>query len=446
VSTLTEGPRRAAPLRLLVVAAATFAAALGLFALLSGAGGDARPRPLGALTFSVSAPGGSTDARITRLQALLRAEPSEVDALSTLAGAYLQKVRETADPAYYDRAATALRRALALRPADAGALTERGALELSRHDFRAALADARRVRALAPEVNKPFGVLVDALVELGRYREAGRALQDMVDRKPNLDAYARVSYFRELHGDLRGAASALRLAVAAGGDVPENAAYVQTLSGDLELVRGRPGRAVLAYRAALADLPRYAPAVFGLARADAARGRAPRAIRRLHALVARLPLPAYVVALGETELAAGRPVAARRDLALIGAQERLLRAAGVNTDVELALYEADHGSARRAVALARRAWAQAPSVRSADALGWSLSRAGHPREGLAWGRRALRLGSHDPSFLYHAGATAAAAGERRAASAWLGRLVRQAPRFSPLYGPRAARLLARVGG
>jgi len=36
-----------------------------------------------------------------------------VDALSTLAGAYLQKVRETADAAYYTRAGLALRRALA---------------------------------------------------------------------------------------------------------------------------------------------------------------------------------------------------------------------------------------------------------------------------------------------------------------------------------------------
>src|SRR5207247_8470198 len=153
-----------------------------------------------------------------------------VDALSTLAAAYLQKVRETADTTYYTRADLALRRALATRPDDAGALTERGALELSRHDFRAALADARRVRALAPEVNKPFGVLVDALVELGRYGAAGHALQAMVDRRPHLDAYARVSYLRELPGDLPGAASALRLAVASGGDVPENAAYVQALS------------------------------------------------------------------------------------------------------------------------------------------------------------------------------------------------------------------------
>ena len=437
-----EGPRhRAAPL---VVAAGAFAVALAVLVLANRGGAAPRPSSLSALSFSVSAPGLSTDARIARLQRLVRAQPRSVDGLSTLAGAYLQKVRETADPAYYLRASLALRRALTLRPDDPGALTERGALELSRHDFRAALSDALRVRALAPEVNKPFGVLVDALVELGRYGAAGRALQEMVDRRPDLAAYARVSYFRELHGDLAGAASALRLAIAAGGDVPENAAYVQALAGDLDLVRGEPVAAARAYREALAQLPHYGPALYGLARTEAARGRLGRAIAQLRALTARLPLPAYVVALGDFELAAGRGAAARRDLALVGAEIRLLRVAGVNTDVDLALYEADHGSPRRGVVLARRSWAQAPSVRSADALGWALTRAGRPRSGLAFQRRALALGSRDPSFLYHAGSAAAAAGESDAARAWLTRLVRQAPRFSPLYGPRAARLLERV--
>ena len=422
-------------MRILVAAGVAFVAALAAFAALHRSGGEAAvPSP------PVVARGASTDARIAQLAAA----PASPDTLSGLAGAYLQKARETADPAYYARAGAAVRRALVLSPADPGALTARGTLELARHDFRAALGDARRARALAPEVVKPCGVLVDAHVELGRYDEAGRVLQAMIDRKPNLDAYARVSYFRELHGDLRGAASALRLAISAGGDVPENAAYVRSLLGDLELVRGRVAAARRAYRGALAELPRFAPAEYGLARADAASGLLPRAIARLRALVVRLPLPAYVTALGDAELAAGRGASARRDLALIGAQERLLRAAGINTDVELALYEADHGSPRRGVVLGRRAWAQAPSVRSADALGWALTRAGDPRAGLRWARRALALGSRDPSFLYHAGSAAAAAGSRGLARMWLGRLVRQAPRFSPLYGPRAALLLERV--
>ena len=51
-------------------------------------------------------------------------------------------------------------------------------------------------------------------------------------------------------------------------------------------------------------------------------------------------------------------------------------------------------------------------MRSADALGWALTRSGDPRGGLRWARRALRLGSLDPTFRFHAGAAALAAGRR----------------------------------
>jgi hypothetical protein len=146
---------------------------------------------------------------------------------------------------------------------------------------------------------------------------------------------------------------------------------------------------------------------------DAVRGDLRRAIARWRRVVARLPLPEYVIGLGETELAAGRRAAGLRDLALVHIQERLLAAAGVNTDVELALFEADHGSRARAVRLARAAWANAPSVRSADALGWALARSGRAREGLRWAHRALRLHSVDPVLRYHAGMIARGAERRR---------------------------------
>src|SRR5204863_1802063 len=110
-------------------------------------------------------------------------------------------------------------------------------------------------------------------------------------------------------------------------------------------------------------------------------------------VVERLPLPEYVIALGESEQAAGLHRRARSDLALVGAERRLLAANGVNTDTEIAVFEADHGSPARAVSLARKAWSRAPSVRSADALGWALTAAGRPRLGLVWAHRALRLGS-----------------------------------------------------
>ena len=74
------------------------------------------------------------------------------------------------------------------------------------------------------------------------------------------------------------------------------------------------------------------------------------------------------------------------------------------------MFEADHGSPRRALALARRAWRAAPGLRAADALGWALTRAGRPAAGLRWARPRAALGSRDPIFRYHAGIAALAAG------------------------------------
>jgi tetratricopeptide (TPR) repeat protein len=396
-----------------------------------GAGGAAGSR----------AAGRSTDDRIRSLQEAVRERRDDPRGYAALAGAYLQKARETADPAWYGKAGALLRRALRIDPRSADALVALGTLDLARHDFRAGLRHGLAARRAAPELVAPYGVIVDGLVELGRYDAAARALQRMVDLKPNLASYARVSYFRELHGDLDGALRAMKLAVAAGGEAPENVAYVQSLLGGLEYQRGNLPAARRAYLEALERFPGHAPSTAGLARVEAADSDLRGAIRRWRGLVARLPLPEYVIGLGEAELAAGRRADAKRDLALVRAEQRLLAAGGVNTDAEIALFEADHGSPHRAVVLGRRALRAAPSVRSEDALAWALTSAGRPEEGLAQARRALRLGWRDPLVLYHAGMTARAAGEPALARRWLSAALERNPRFSPLYGPRAERAL-----
>ena len=341
----------------------------------------------------------------------------------------MQRLRETGDAGLYVRADRAFSAAARRDPRSLDATVGLGTLALARHDFRGALKLGRRAQALAPSSFAPYAVLVDAQVELGRFAAAGRTLQQMVDFKPGLASYARVSYLRELRGDIPGALAAMKLAEAAAPGPGENRSYVQALIGQLEFQRGRLVAAARSYRDALAGLGTYAAADAGLARVDAARGRYGPAIDRLRGVVARLPLPEYLILLGETELAAGRRAAAERDFGVVRAQQRLLGASGVNSDAEVAVFEADHGSRGRAVALARRAYAAAPGVRAADALGWALTRAGRPGEGLAYARRALRLGSRDPLLLYHAGVSAKAAGRPELARRYLSRALGANPRL-----------------
>jgi tetratricopeptide (TPR) repeat protein len=388
--------------RALLAPLLAFAAGLLAFTLIS-RGGPSVPDAPAAVEVAPQLTGTSAD--IPKLQRAVRAEPARADLRVSLASAYLQRVRETGDPGFYSRADGVLAPVLRSHPHDADALTTAGLIALARHDFRGALVFGQRARAAQPDLVDVSAVLVDAEVELGSYGAAERELQSMVDRKPNLAAYARVSYFRELHGDLVGAVDAMKLAVAAGGPALENVAYVSALLGELERQRGHRQAARLAFRRALASVPGYPAAEQGMARLDGS-------IERRRRIVEKLPLPEYVIGLGEAELAAGRVADGRRDLALVGAEEKLLRAAGVDTDVELAVFEADHGSTARGVELARRAWAASPSVRAADSLGWALTRDGDPAAGLRWAHRALKLGSQDPLFRAHAGLSALAAGRR----------------------------------
>jgi tetratricopeptide (TPR) repeat protein len=437
----------------LATAVAVFVVALVVFMLVNRPPASSPDAESGAAP--AASPGASTEARIRGLEAVLQRGGAGAQAYADLGSALLQRLRETGDPGLYTRADMAFAEALERDPRNLDATVGQGMLALSRHDFQAALRHGREARRLNPLSFAPFAVLVDARVELGRYPAARRTLERMIDFKPGLASYARVSYFRELHGDLAGAVEAMRLAAAATPAAGENRSYVQTLLGNLERERGRRGAAEASYRMALVSFPGYAPAQAGLAQLDAARGRFEPAIDRLRAVVARLPLPEYVVALGETELAAARNAAARgdsevaarlrsaarSDFELVRAEQRLLGASGVNTDAEIAVFEADHGDGQRSVRLGRRGYAAAPSVRSADALGWALTRAGRPRAGLAYARRALRLGSRDAMFLYHAGIAARAAGERREAIGHLSRALAANPRFSPLHAPAARRAL-----
>jgi tetratricopeptide (TPR) repeat protein len=426
-----------------VTPALVFVAILGVLALVNRTSAPAEDEQAG--TSLVSQPASlDTRGRIEQLQAAVRSGSGDPPAYAALGDAYYQRARETGDPSYYSRAGRAFAAAVAGDPGNVAAATGQATLALARHDFRAGLALAQRARDLAPQLAAPYVPLADAQIELGRYVAAGRTLDRLAGLKPTLSAYARISYFRELHGDLRGATSAMRLAVSAGAGGPEGQAYVQALLGKLQSDRGRYSAAEHAYRQALAIDPGYPLAAAGLAGVEAARGDLAAASERYRHVVERLPMPEYAIALGEAEQAAGMDAAAGRDYALVEAEAKLLRSGGVNTDVDLALFEANHGDPARAVALGRRAWRQAPSVRSADAYSWALHRAGRAGPAARLSAEAMRLGSRDPSFLYHAGMIALSSHRDGEAQRLLSRLRAQSPAFSPLYGPRAARALERL--
>lgn len=436
-------PRR---LLWLLAPVAAFAATLALLNAVQGGGGAAPPPPAvfdrpGPASVDVP-PNASTAETIAATRAAIEDEPGDAALHATLGDLYYQRGRETANALWNEKAYDAYGRALELDPESAQATNGLGTLALAKHDFAGGLRYAQQALALAPESVRPYSAIVDGQVELGRYADAKRSLERMVSLKPNLASYARISYFRELQGDLSGALQAMRLAVSAGGGSAENVAYVETLLGNLEFQVGHIARAGEAYRTALARVPEYLPAQAGLATVQAANGDLDGAIERYEVVVRKSAVHEYHLLLLEAKLAAGRAAGARAEIAAIRENQALERSRGVNTDAELAIFEADHGSAARAVELGRSAVQAAPSVSSADAYSWALTSAGRGEQALHWAKQALRTGWRDPLARYHAGMAAKLAGNDALARKWLTQALALNPDFSPLHAPRAERALA----
>lgn len=385
---------------------------------------------------------GNTQALIGRLQARLRVDSRNARASAQLGLAYQQRARETGDPADYPRSETALRGALAIAPRDPEATGGLASLALARHQFRKALALGRRARALAPFSATPYGIVGDALIELGRYREAFAAFDRMVSLKPGLGGYSRISYARELLGDTPGAIEAMELAVDAARPQAEPTAWARVQLGKLHFARGRLDASERNYRAALASFPGYVYGLDALAHVEAARGRLGRAIELERAAVERIPLPQFAAALGDFYRVVGRTREAREQYELVGVIERLLIANGVETDLEIAQFNLDHGiRVRQSLERARRAHAARPSIEADDVLAWALERNGRCGEALRYSKRALRLGTLDALKFFHRGMIERCLGRHGEARRWFARALRANSHFSLIWSPVARRAL-----
>ena len=385
----------------------------------------------------------SLDRSIEALQERVKSVPEDGHGWASLGLAYVRQARITADPRYYPRADGALRRSLRILPGNPDALLGLAALAAAEHDFEAALTLGTRVRDLNPYDANAHGIVGDALVELGRYGKGFASFQTMVDTRPDTASFARVSYARELFGDLPGAVRAMQRARTYAG-TPADAAWSSYHLGLLYLNQGRLARASEMFRDGAGLDPSSVQPLLGLSTAALARNDLPEAVRLMEDVVGRSPTPEFAIALGDLSTLAGDAAAATDsyDLARVGLE--LLESSGVNVDLETALFEADHGDPARALAAAEAAWAERRSIQAADAMAWALHANARDDEAARYAQRARSLGTREGLFLYHAGVIELARDDHQAARSLLRRALAVDPWFS-ILGPQDARRLLRSG-
>jgi tetratricopeptide (TPR) repeat protein len=414
-------------------------AGLGVFRQLRA---DARgPVPSTSALDAPIVPGATLDQTIASLQAHLAAAPDDAHGFAELGLAYSAQATRTGDPTYYPKAEQALQTSLSIQPDDnPDALIGMGVVANAKHDFADGVRYGRQALALEPDAAHILGVIGDGQLELGRYPQAFATFQRMVRMRPDIASYARISYARELRGNTAGARSAMQRALRAAGS-PDDAAWVSYQLGGLYLRSGCVGRAAHAFRQSEALSPTYVPPHAGLARIAWERGDVDGAIRGYRWVVARLPLPEHVIALGDLYTIAGRSRQADDAYALARTEATLFRANGVNVDVELALFEADHGDATTALADAKAGWMARHSINAADAIAWASYRSGRYRSAARYERSALHLSTRDALYRYHAGMIDLRLGAGGAARRNLTIALAIDPDFSILYAARAQRSL-----
>ncbi len=418
--------------------AAAVVAAVAVVSFLSRDGGGESAAP-------VAARSDSTDAVISALERRVEEAPEDADSRVMLANAYLQKARENGDPSLYTRAGEELDRAEESGPPSADLLATRGILALARHEFAAALEFGERAVEMEPGRARFHGVVGDARIELGRYEEAVGSYQTMVGLRPDFESYNRVAHARELHGDPEGAALALEDALAAGSPSPENVAWTHVQLGNLRFTTQDLDDAEDEYERSLRTLPRYPLALAGKGRVAAARGDLGRAAELHRSAFEGAPLSEHAIALGDVYAEMGREEKADEQYEVVRAMDRLFRANGVNTDLEISLFLADH-DIRLADSLgkARSAYEARPSIHAADALAWTLYKSGQYEEARRYSDEALRLGTRDPVKLFHAGMISKKLGRSEEAERHLREAVELNPRFSVLHADTAAAALGEL--
>lgn len=381
---------------------------------------------------------GYADGIISKMQKRVETNPNDYAAWASLGISYQQKARETNDPGYYSEAEKALRKSLQTKPDEYDALAGMGALNLSRHNFKEAEDWGVQATKLLPQRAYAYGVIGDAQIELGNYDLAVNTFQKMVDLRPDISSYSRVSYARELYGDVPGAIDAMHSAVTAGGPATENTAWARVQLGTLYFNSNNLPEAEKMYNEALASYPNYLHAQAGLAQVKWAQGNTGEAIKLYKQSVAGVPLPQYVTTLGDIYASTGDAKSAKGQYDLVSYIYTLFEKNGVNVNMEKASFLADHDlDLADALQKAEAAGQERNDVHTLDTLAWARYKNGRYSEALKAEKDAMRLGTKNPLFYYHLGMIQSKLGQTAEARKSVQQALGINPHFSPLYSAQA---------
>lgn len=351
--------------------------------------------------------GMSTDERISMYSLMAKTKPGELHYQVLLAGAYIQKTRETTDYSYLDRAAGILDNVISADNTHYEARRLLIETQLERHMFAKAAESSRRLIKMDGADPWNWGTLGDALTEMGEYNDAADAYQKMVTLRPDLASYNRAAHFHFLFNDVPGAIAIMKKAIESGSSSPENVAWCLVDLGNIYFKTGQFKEAADSFVNAQRTFRGYHSAYAGMAKTMAATGDVKGAIENYKRAQEITPLPDYASALYDLYKQSGQPPLAQKQMDLLDAIDRVSRGTGETANRNLVFAFADHDiKLDRALSLAKGELEFRRDIYSYDALAWALYKNHQYAEAQQYIEKAMALKTPEPLFHQHAEAIA----------------------------------------
>jgi tetratricopeptide (TPR) repeat protein len=380
---------------------------------------------------------------MAQAQRLIEKNPKNYEAFNALALEQSRRARETSDVKFYAAAEESLKKSFAISPDNFDGKRIEVWLLLGKHEFAAAREETLKLNRRMPDDVMVYGFLTDANAELGNYDEAEKSAQLMLDLRPgNSPGVARAAYLRELFGDVDGALELMNMALqSTSPGEAEDAAWILSQIGHLELSVGRIADAETSLEQALARFPGYHYALGNLAKVRIVQKRYDEAVELLRQRYQAAPHAENLYDLAEALQSAGRTEEAKRAFGEFEAKSLLESDRGDNSNRELIFYYTDYAhQPHKALEVARKEFARRHDVYTLDAYAWALHVNGEDQEARRQIEAALRAGIRDAKLIRHAGEIALAMGYRSAAQKYL----RQAADLNAIDSDLARTALAQL--
>jgi tetratricopeptide (TPR) repeat protein len=371
---------------------------------------------------SVAAPGKTNlspaENEIAQARKAILEKPEEYTGYNFLATALLRSAQGSFDIGIYAQAEVVVKKSLELAPNNFDTEKIQASILLAEHDYPAALEIARALNKRVPDDVMVYGLLTDANVELGNYKDAEDSAQWMLNLRPgNLPALNRAAHLRELFGDPEGALDLFDLAYQSTPptDIGERASIL-TQMGYLRLSSGNTEAAENFFYQALQSFPNYPSALGNLAQVRIAQKRYAEAVLLLQQRYQSEPRAKNLYDLAEALQLAGRDSEAQKAFAEFETKSLTESGKKDNSTRELVFYYADHAhQPAKALEVAQREYAWRHDVYTLDAYAWALHVNGHDAEACKQIEPALAVGIRDSGMFLHAAEIALSLGDVQAA-------------------------------